>query len=200
MTALQSDSVAEITKALIQAMRAFKPAVKDSENPHFRSKFVSLEGVYDAVRDALLDNGIASVQPTKIVDGKTVLVTKLLHTSGEWLSGEYPVNAVKQDPQGEGSAMTYARRYALMAMVGIAPEDDDGNAASAQPNRPARSRAPRPVSEAELPAVNWDALMDMANTRVQLKRIGDDLATSDITGAERDRLRALYNSRWESLR
>jgi hypothetical protein len=65
-----------------------------------------------------------------------VLVTRLIHESGEWLGSRYPVHPVKADPQGEGSALTYARRYALMALVGIAPEDDDGNAANAAANKP----------------------------------------------------------------
>src|SRR5690606_24979315 len=69
------------------------------------------------------------VQQTDIEDARTVLITRLVHESGEWIAGKYPIHPVKADPQGEGSALTYARRYALMAIAGIAPEDDDGNAA-----------------------------------------------------------------------
>lgn len=117
--------------ALIKAQAAFKPAVKDAVNPHFKSRYVSLQAVLDAVQPALHANGFALVQATRVADGKTVLNTALIHTSGQRIEADYPVHPVKADPQGEGSALTYARRYALMALCGIAPEDDDGNAAVA---------------------------------------------------------------------
>lgn len=117
--------------ALIKAQGAFKPAVKDAVNPHFKSRYVTLQAVLDAVQPALHANGFALVQATRVADGKTVLNTALLHTSGQRIDADYPVHPVKADPQGEGSALTYARRYALMALCGIAPEDDDGNAAVA---------------------------------------------------------------------
>ena len=117
--------------ALIKAQAAFKPAVKDAVNPHFKSKYVTLQAAIDAVLPALHANGFALVQSTKLTEGRTILNTALLHTSGGKLESDYPVHPVKADPQGEGSALTYARRYALMALCGIAPEDDDGNAAVA---------------------------------------------------------------------
>jgi len=128
---MQSATITNIVPALIAARKNFKAAIKDSTNPHFKSKYVSLEGVIDAISDALLDNGIFLTQMTSVSGEQTILQTSLLHTSGEWISGDYPIHPVKPDPQGEGSAMTYARRYALMGLVGIAPEDDDGNAAVA---------------------------------------------------------------------
>lgn len=117
--------------ALIKAQGAFKPAVKDAVNPHFKSRYVTLQAVIDAVLPALHANGFALVQATSVEDGKTILRTTLAHVSGESVCSFYPVHPVKADPQGEGSALTYARRYALMALCGIAPEDDDGNAAVA---------------------------------------------------------------------
>lgn len=126
---LTSDSISTIMPALIKAQSAFAPAVKAKVNPHFKSKYVPLDAVVDAIAQPLRDNGIAIVQQTDIEDARTVLITRLIHESGEWIAGRYPVHPVKSDPQGEGSALTYARRYALMALVGIAPEDDDGNAA-----------------------------------------------------------------------
>lgn len=117
--------------AFIRAQQAFKPAVKDAVNPHFKSKYVTLQAAIDAVLPALSANGFALIQSTKVVDGRTILRTELLHVGGECIASEYPVHPVKADPQGEGSALTYARRYALMALCGIAPEDDDGNAAVA---------------------------------------------------------------------
>lgn len=142
MTDLMSPTTSEITKALVSAAENFRPAVKDSENPHFRSKFVSLAGVNDAVDAALLANGLFLSQQTDVIDGANVIVSLLLHTSGEWLRGIYKLTPVKQnDPQAEGSAMTYGRRYAKMALLGVAPEDDDGNAASAPAHHPATRRA-----------------------------------------------------------
>jgi hypothetical protein len=117
--------------ALIKAQAGFKPAVKDAVNPHFKSKYVTLQAAIDAVLPALHANGFALVQSTRLTEGRTILNTALLHTSGGKLESDYPVHPVKADPQGEGSALTYARRYALMALCGIAPEDDDGNAAVA---------------------------------------------------------------------
>ncbi len=124
----QSTTIGAIAAALAKAQAAFKPAVKDASNPFFKSKYCDLAGALDAVRDALSANGLALVQSTDAGD-KLVLHTTLLHSSGEWISGTYPITAVKTDPQGIGSAVTYARRYSLMALLGIAAEDDDGEAA-----------------------------------------------------------------------
>ncbi len=126
---LTSDSITAIMPAFIKAQGSFDKALKKATNPHFKSKYVALDGVIDAVAPALRAEGIAIMQMTDVEDGRIVLVSRLIHESGEWLGSRYPVHPVKSDPQGEGSALTYARRYALMALVGIAPEDDDGNAA-----------------------------------------------------------------------
>jgi hypothetical protein len=133
---LTSDSISAFMPAFLKAQAAFKPAIKDATNPHFKSKYVALDGVLEAVAKPLRDCGIAIVQQTDIEDAQTVLITRLIHESGEWIAGRYPVHPVKADPQGEGSALTYARRYALMALVGIAPEDDDGNAATEAARKP----------------------------------------------------------------
>jgi hypothetical protein len=124
----QSPTIGAIAAALAKAQAAFKPAIKDASNPFFKSKYCDLAGALDAVRDALSVNGLALVQSTDAGD-KMVLHTTLLHASGEWISSTYPITAVKTDPQGIGSAVTYARRYSLMALLGIAAEDDDGEAA-----------------------------------------------------------------------
>lgn len=133
-----------IAAALVKAQKAFGPALKDKTNPAFRSKYADLGACIDAVQDALNANGIALLQPTREDATGVTVETVFLHESGEsWSSGPLHVPASKQDPQGYGSALTYARRYSLMAACGIAPEDDDGNAASkprnaaANPNRAA---------------------------------------------------------------
>ena len=120
-----------IASAFIKAKRAFGPALKDKTNPAFRSKYADLGACIDAVEGALLDNGIAFVQHTFDDATGVTVETVFVHESGETMPcGRLHVPAAKQDPQGYGSALTYARRYSLMAACGIAPEDDDGNAAA----------------------------------------------------------------------
>lgn len=130
----------EISAALVRAQKAFGPALKQSANPHFRSKYADLATCVEAVIDALNDNGIALIQQTSECDTGVIVETVFIHESGETYSaGKLHVPASKHDAQGYGSALTYARRYSLMAACGIAPEDDDGNAATAAP--PARRAA-----------------------------------------------------------
>jgi hypothetical protein len=121
----------QIASALVKAQKAFGPALKTATNPHFRSKYANLSACIEAVIDALNDNGIALLQQNHPCDNGVVVETVFLHESGESLHcGQLHVPASKHDAQGYGSALTYARRYSLMAACGIAPEDDDGNAAS----------------------------------------------------------------------
>jgi hypothetical protein len=129
-----------IAAAFVKAQAAFGPALKSSQNPHFRSKYADLAACVEAVIEALNSNGIALVQRTLPSENGVTVETVFIHTSGETMSsGPLHVPASKHDPQGYGSALTYARRYSLMAACGIAPEDDDGNAAS----RPVTYEAPR---------------------------------------------------------
>ena len=138
MSELQQEmTMNKIAPAFIKAKKAFAPALKTSTNPHFKSKYAALDACIEAVNDAFLDNGIAMYQETFEDQTGITVETVFLHESGEIIrSGKLHVPASKQDPQGYGSALTYARRYSLMAACGIAPEDDDGNAAS-KPVKPA---------------------------------------------------------------
>jgi hypothetical protein len=123
-----------IATALVKAQKAFGPALKTATNPHFRSRYADLSACVEAVMDGLNDNGIALVQQLHEAEHGVIVETVFIHESGEMLNcGKLFVPAVKQDAQGFGSALTYARRYSLMAACGIAPEDDDGNAASKKP-------------------------------------------------------------------
>jgi hypothetical protein len=126
-----------ISTAMVKAQKEFGPALKSSTNPYFTSKYADLAACVEAVIDALNNNGIALIQKCHESDTGVNVETLLLHESGESLScGVLHVPASKQDPQGYGSALTYARRYSLMAACGIAPEDDDGNAASRTARNP----------------------------------------------------------------
>ena len=134
-----------IATALAKAQANMGKALKQANNPHFRSKYADLGSVMDACLPALNEHGIAVIQPTGEDDTGRFVETIMIHgESGEQLSCRVPLIVAKNDMQGYGSAVTYARRYGLMAMAGIAPEDDDGNAAAkAAP----KQEAPKPISE-----------------------------------------------------
>ncbi len=127
----KSDSLAALAPALVKAQQKMGAALKDSKNPFFKSKYADLNSIIDAAIPALNEEGIAVLQsPGLNNDGGSVINTILLHTSGEFIAGQSKVVAAKQnDPQSEGSAVTYARRYGLQSMVTLKAEDDDGEGA-----------------------------------------------------------------------
>lgn len=136
----------EIAAALVKAQKEFGPALKTHTNPAFRSRYADLSACVEAVIDALNNNDIFLMQPTHECTDGVVVETVFIHSSGEQLSsGKLHVPATKHDAQGYGSALTYARRYSLMAACGIAPEDDDGNHASKQKSAPAKAAAEKPA-------------------------------------------------------
>jgi hypothetical protein len=138
-----------IYQAFIAAQKAFGPALKTSTNPHFRSRYADLSACVEAVIDSLNNNGIGLIQTTHECESGVTVETLLVHESGQTItSGRLHVPASKQDAQGYGSALTYARRYSLMAICGIAPEDDDGNRAS----KPVEVRAVEVKAEVKEPA------------------------------------------------
>ena len=140
-----------IATALAKAQTNMGKALKQANNPHFRSKYADLGNVMDACLPALNEAGIALIQPTGEDEHGRYVETILIHgESGESLSCRVPLIVSKNDMQGYGSAVTYARRYGLMAMAGIAPEDDDGHAASkAPPKQEQRQQKPQePDAEA----------------------------------------------------
>lgn len=128
----KSDSIAKLTTALVAAQAQLKPAIKDSKNPFFKSNYADLQAVWDACRAALHGNGLSVTQiASSLTNGDPALETLLVHISGEWISGLYPLSPSKKDPQGVGAALTYARRYALAAMVGVVYDDDDDGESTA---------------------------------------------------------------------
>ena len=130
-----SDRIDAISAALAKAQGAISNPGKTALNPHFKSQYADLSAGLNAIRAALSANGIAVVQQTAVMSDDTLLLrTTLAHASGQWISSEWPVVKLPAPPQVIGSALTYARRYTLFAIVGIAGEgdDDDGNAASAK--------------------------------------------------------------------
>ena len=138
----QSESIANLAKSLSAVQGKLTYAKKDSKNPFFKSNYADLESVWDACRDLLSSNGLAVSQFPGLyseLDKSMSLTTILTHISGEWISQEMSVPMSKPDAQGAGSCLTYMRRYALAAVVGVVQADDDGNAAS----------SPKPVVKAK---------------------------------------------------
>ena len=163
-----------IATALVKAQKQFQPALKTSTNPHFRSRYADLSACVEAVIDALNANGIYLLQKNYDCADGVMVETVFVHESGEMLEcGIVHFPAVKKDPQGYASALTYARRYSLMASCGIAPEDDDGNAAS------------KPMPKISPTQGAWDGLKPDRQAVVQdvLDAILERVAADDMHGA-----------------
>lgn len=153
MQELNSQEITKLAKALLNVQRQLLPAARDATNPFTKSRYATLNSVMAASRDALLDNGIWLCQCPVPVEtpGAIGLMTKLTHTeSGQWQSSLTVVPLPRADPQGMGSAITYARRYALTAMLGLVTEDDDGEAASLRKGGTARQQSPRRQGRQEI--------------------------------------------------
>jgi hypothetical protein len=149
-----SEQINELAAALAKAQGQIQGAVKDSTNPAFKSRYADLASVWDACRMALSANGLAVVQGPALADRGVSVTTRLLHSSGQWAESTLILPMDKATAQGAGSAITYARRYALAAMVGVAPDDDDdGNAASQQPAQQQRP-SPKPEPTGTRPALH----------------------------------------------
>lgn len=150
---MQSEQINELAAALSIAQGQITGALKDSANPYFKSKYADLASCWDACRKQLSENGLAVIQTTDIqqivcpdgsVEQIPVVVTTLAHKSGQWIRGIMPIKAKDDGPQAQGSGVTYARRYALAAIVGLAQIDDDAEAAQARDKK--ISPMPDPVA------------------------------------------------------
>lgn len=142
-----SENINELAVALNKAQSDFMVAKKDAKNPFFKSKYATLNSVYEAVAPALLSNGFTIIQP--IVDNN--VETTLVHASGQFITSSCPIVCAKQnDPQAMGSAITYARRYSLASLLGVmTDEDDDGEKAmgrqTKQASAPEKKEPQKPV-------------------------------------------------------
>lgn len=128
-----SDTINEIASALAKAQAEMGGAVRDSANPFFKSKYPDLASVREACNGPLTKNGIAVVQSPSTEAAVVSVETTLMHCSGQWMRGVLTATAKDDSPQSVGSAITYLRRYALMSFAGVAPEDDDAEAAQGRP-------------------------------------------------------------------
>jgi hypothetical protein len=172
----QSENINELMTALAKAQGKIQPAMKDKANPFFKSSYADLASVWTACRDALSENGLAVVQSVCTNSERAMnLITTLGHSSGQWIKSEMPIISQKQDPQSLGSAITYFRRYSLAAMVGVAPEEDDGEAAQApyRENKASYNNVPakKVVQKAEAPPA--DTKINTVQLQ-ELNRLFDD--------------------------
>jgi hypothetical protein len=145
---MKSESIKDLAAALSKAQGAFDHAKKDVKNEFFKSKYADLASCIDAAKKPLSENGLSVVQTIDFEESGMFLVTTLMHCSGEWIEGRYPIRPLKTDPQSVGSATSYARRYCFCAITGIAADDDDGNSASG--NSTIQNKQQDPVNYAEL--------------------------------------------------
>ena len=125
-----SDQLDQLAAALSAAQAVIEGADKGNTNPHFKSKYADLASVWDACRKPLTDNGLSVVQALGSNGDAVTCTTMLLHKSGQFIRTVFEMTPQQKTPQAAGSCATYLRRYSLQALVGVAPEDDDGNAAS----------------------------------------------------------------------
>lgn len=133
---MQSEAINELAAALAKAQGEITGALKDSENSFYKSKYADLAACWDACRKQLAANGLTVIQTTDTDGPEVILLTTLAHQSGQWIRGRLPVKCKDDTPQAQGSALTYARRYALAAIVGLAQIDDDAESAQGRKHSP----------------------------------------------------------------
>ncbi len=170
----RSEQINELAKALSVAQGQIVGAEKDATNPHFKSQYSTLDAIWKACRAPLADNGLGVTQIGKITEGGDVLETILMHTSGQWVSGELRIKSTDPNPQKLGSYLTYLRRYALSAIVGVAPTDDDDGESAIQPHR---RPSPSPYPRTQAP--QGPTAQEMATVASMTRDVGNcpDVAT-----------------------
>lgn len=167
-----SEQINELAVALNKAQADFMVAKKDAKNPFFKSKYATLNAVYEAVAEALLKNGLSVIQP---IVGDAVETT-IIHTSGQFITSSCPIVCAKQnDPQAMGSAITYARRYSLASLLGVmTDEDDDGEKAMARPApKQSLNEAPKAEKKQEKEPETPQCLLTLSKFREKMNGIKD---------------------------
>jgi hypothetical protein len=130
----QSAEIAALTKALVAVQAAVEPVSKDSENPHFHNRYVSLDSLLDYVRPLLSSHGLALIQGGgEVTSGGLTVTTTIVHESGQWISSSFVMPLEKQTAQAAGSAITYGKRYGVSALLALSTDEDDDGAAASKP-------------------------------------------------------------------
>jgi hypothetical protein len=169
----RSVGIGQLAAALAKAQGELKNPPKDSINPHFKSRYADLATVRDVVMPVLSRCGLSVVQMPCDVNNEPALTTVLMHVSGEWVESTMRTRPTKSDPQGLGSALTYARRYSLQSIVGVAADDDDDGAAGSRPVQ----QQERPAPPRENPALRAKIAQAFAqaNTADEWTRINTNI-------------------------
>ena len=192
----QSETIGKLGEALAKAQAEIKAPAKGKTaqipgkdgKPGYRYSYADLADVIDCYRGPLTKHGLSIVQPIEQRDGHLLIVTKLVHSSGEWLASEYPLK-VYDRPQEQGSAITYARRYAVSSLLGIAAEDDDdGERAQHATPQPQKQAAPPPAPKP--PSGDAQAILDLAlkisaETGESVETIIKDASRFEVDGKEK---------------
>ena len=192
----QSEQLAEIHTALSKAQSEMGKGLKDSNNPFYKSKYASLSSVWSAISDALAINGLSITHHTEPSEKGVMINTVLRHKSGQYIeSGFMFFPAAKLDPQGFGSALTYARRYQLSALVGVCTDDDDGNAASHKLQQPQQPKEQYTLERASSMIKTWidgnqqpDTLLKSIKQKFDVSEIVASYITFCLTTAKIDKL------------
>lgn len=192
-----SEQVGELFGALAKAQGEIRNAAKDSANPHFKSKYADLSSIADACRVPLSKNGLSVIQIPHNQGDDVAVTTILGHSSGQWIKGRIAVKPVKFDAQGAGSVITYLRRYALAAMAGVAPgDDDDGEAAMGRGQGNGHTEISAPARQAKTAAPktngNGDAIKADANRLKEAIKLAETpAALDDLLAAEGETLKTI---------
>lgn len=194
----QSESINELATALAKAQGVVCNATKNAQNPHLKNRYADLASVLDEAREPLVSNSLAIITlPTSTSNEGVEFTSKVIHASGQWMSTSFVMPLQKRDAQGLGSALTYARRYSYAAWLGIAQEDDDGNAASRREERNERQQAHDIELQQRTDAV--DAI-NAAKTLAELETIASKVkATLPPNSNERKRAGQRYQERRAEL-
>lgn len=180
----QSPTINKITLALSKAQAKMKAAKKNTTNPYFKATYADLSSVWDAIRQPLSEQELAVIQiPVEEAKG-TAIVTTLAHSSGEWFRSKLYITPKSKDAQSIGSAITYARRYALSAITGMAPDDDDDDGEKA-------TRTPEVENKKVAPAEMLVSHSDVAipiQTAQMIQDIEEKLAA--LNGGDTDAMTA----------
>lgn len=198
-----SETITKLMGAMLKVQGSVEGVRKDSKNPHFKASYASLEAVVDTIRPACQQNKLVVMQaPGAFANGAIAVETMIVHSeSGEWVKSQIEVPVQKQDPQGVGSALTYAERYSLMAIFNLPPVDDDGNAASARQNGASRPLPP-PATPADAEARlirNINAQTTSADLDELIHRNGFTDLFGSLDEGGRDKVQDAINARTSQL-
>lgn len=187
----QSENIEELAKAMCNAQKERLFALTDSENPFFKSRYADLSSVWAAAREPLTKNGLSVIQTLAPGDnGSVVIVTTLLHESGQWIRGELSIAPVKSDPQSMGSAITYGRRYSLAAIVGICPEDDDAEGSMGREEQKKEVAVKKSIKKKQKSESEDSGNKDEPATDAQRKKL---YAMCRELGMDRDQSKEFYD-------